>query len=87
MDRRAQFRAGSLGAAAVAKDGSEVTIEFEADNSLLWVTLPVSALPNLQATLRELEALAIDARNGVANRWHVVAPGRMSAGDTAGDSE
>ena len=61
-------------AAAVSKDGSEVTIEFEGGGSLLWVTLPSSLVPQMQMIVRELDALAIDARNGVARQWHLPAP-------------
>lgn len=72
-DRPPQFVAGAVSGGAVAQDGREITIEFEGGGSLLWISLPSALLPALQETLRELDALAIDARNGVAKRWHVAA--------------
>ncbi len=69
-----QFVAESIGGCAVSKDDSEVTIEFEGGGSLLWVTLPSSLVPQMQMIVRELDALAIDARNGVARQWHLPAP-------------
>ena len=69
-----QFVAESIGGCAVSKDGSEVTIEFEGGGSLLWVTLRSSLVPQMQMIVRELDALAIDARNGVARQWHLPAP-------------
>lgn len=72
-DRPPQFAAGAVSGGAVAQDGSQITIEFEGGGSLLWVTLPSTLIPALQEALRELDALAIDARNGVAKRWHLAA--------------
>ena len=66
-----QFVAESVNGCAVSKDGNEVTIELEGGGSLLWVTLPSSLLPQMQMIVRELDALAIDARNGVARQWHL----------------
>jgi hypothetical protein len=66
-----QFVAESLGGCAVSEDGNEVTIEFEAGGSLLWVTLPSSLLPQMQTIVRELDAIAIDARNGIAEQRHL----------------
>jgi hypothetical protein len=54
---------------------NEVTIELEGGGSLLWVTLPSSLLPQMQMIVRELDALAIDARNGVAREWHLPCTG------------
>ena len=65
-----QFFASNLSGGAVSKDGESVTIEFESGERRLWVTLPVSVLPKLQAIKQELNVLAIDARNGVARQWH-----------------
>ena len=68
-----QFVAESVGGCAVSKDGNEVTIELEGGGSLLWVTLPSNLLPQMQTIVRELDALVIDARNGVARSWHLPA--------------
>jgi hypothetical protein len=68
-----QFVVESIGGCAVSKDGSEVTIEFEGGGSLLWVTLPASLLPQMQMITRQLDAMATDARNGVAKQWHLPA--------------
>ena len=71
QDNPPQFIAESLGGCAVSQDGYEVTLEFKGGGSLLWVTLPASLLAQLQTIARELEALAIDARDGVGRQWHL----------------
>jgi hypothetical protein len=68
-----QFLATSIGGGAVSKDGRAVTIEFEGDGARLWVTLPASLLAQLQLIVRDLDALAIDSRNGVAGHRAVPA--------------
>ena len=73
QDNPSQFVAESVGGCAVSENGNEVTIEFEAGGSLLWVTLPSSLLPQLQTIAQQLDALAIDARNGSAKQWHLPA--------------
>ena len=75
-----QFLAASIGGGAVSKDGHDVTIEFGGDGALLWVTLPASLLPQLQLIVRDLDALAIDARNGVAGCARQERLGRPQSG-------
>ena len=66
-----QFVADTLSACAVSKDGHQVTLEF---GSLLWVTVSSALLPKIQTMLRELEALANEARIGIAGPRHLTAP-------------
>jgi hypothetical protein len=66
-----QFLATGLGGGAVSQDGSSVTIEFEADDARLWVTLPATLLPRLQTLAREIDAVAMDARNGFGGQMYV----------------
>lgn len=68
-----QFDAEAPVAGAVTKDGSTVVIEFVAGDQRLWVTMPANALVPLSKLCAELDVLAIDAKNGVANQWHTKA--------------
>lgn len=61
-----QFVAERLGAGAISRDGSIVTIEFEGDDDRIWLTLPAFMLPQLQSVVRELDAITIEARNDFA---------------------
>jgi hypothetical protein len=72
----AQFIATGLGGGAASKDGEALTIEFDGDGARLCVTLPATLLQQMQLLLRELDVLAIDARNGVGRVWHVAAANR-----------
>ena len=65
------FAADGLSAGSVCKDGRTVLIEFTAGEERLWVSLPPAALATLKTLCSELDALAIDAKNGVASKWHV----------------
>ena len=69
-----QFVADTLSACAVSKDGHQVTLEFDGGGSLLWVTVSSALLPKIQTMLRELEALANEARIGIAGPRHLTAP-------------
>ena len=71
-----QFAADAVATGAVSKDGAYVAIEFVAGLDRLWVTLPVSSLDTLRTLCSELETLRHDAKNGVANRWHVTVTGK-----------
>jgi hypothetical protein len=65
------FDAQHVVAGSVSKTGLFASLEFGRDNTQLLVTLPVSALQPLAQLCRELEAMAVDAKNGVAGRWHL----------------
>lgn len=66
-----RFAASALTAGAVSKDGEAATIEFEAGDERLWLTLPVEALKALARLASELETLSYDAKNGVTGNWHI----------------
>jgi hypothetical protein len=68
-----QFIAAGVSTGAVSQDGNTITIEFEGDGALLWVSLPAALLPRLQFVTRELDALAVDVRNGLAEQRYVSA--------------
>jgi hypothetical protein len=70
-----QFDADAVLTGAVSKDGAFVVIEFFAGERRLRVTLPVSSLDTLRTLCSGLETLRHDAKNGVANRWHVTVTG------------
>jgi hypothetical protein len=71
MDNPPQFVADHATAGAVSMDGSMATLELVADNRRFWVTLPVAQLASLQQLCHELQSSAADAKNNVAQRWHV----------------
>jgi hypothetical protein len=56
-----------------------VVIEFTAGDERLWVSLPTAALAPLKELCSELDALAVDAKNGVAAKWHVCLSAEVSA--------
>jgi hypothetical protein len=58
-------------AGSVSKTGLFASLEFGRDDAQLLVTLPMAALQPLAQLCRELEAMAVDAKNGVAGRWHL----------------
>jgi hypothetical protein len=68
---RYRFVAESLGAGAVSEDGENAVIEFFAGDELMWITVPVHLLRSLSKMAADLEALGYDARNGVAQAWHI----------------
>jgi hypothetical protein len=71
MDHPPQFVADHATAGAVSMDGSMATLEFVADNQRFWVTLPVAQLASIQQLCHELQSLAADAKDNVAQQWHV----------------
>jgi hypothetical protein len=68
------FDAEQLTAGSVSKSGVFASLEFSAGDARLVVTFPVLALQSMVQVCRELDAMAVDAKNGVAARWHVIAP-------------
>jgi hypothetical protein len=66
-----QFDADELTGGAVSKDGASAVIELVNDEQRLWVSLPIASLKGLSALCSDLQALGLDAKNGVANQWHV----------------
>ena len=70
-----QFDADTVVTGAVSKDGAFVVIEFAAGTERLRVTLPTRSLDPLRTLCSELETLRHDAKNGVANRWHIKVAG------------
>ncbi len=66
-----QFVADDIGGGAVAKDGSDITIEFESDNERLWVTIPSELIERLKSVTHDLHILSADARTGwpVSGTW------------------
>ncbi len=73
------FAADAPSAGSVCKDGRTVVIEFTAGDESLWVSLPTAALAPLKELCSELDALAVDAKNGVAAKWHVCLSAEVSA--------
>jgi hypothetical protein len=67
------FAAERAAVGAVSKTGAFATLEFVADGERLWLTVPVAALKPLAELCAELEALASDAKNGVAGRRYAAA--------------
>lgn len=65
-----QFCAESLGSASVSKDGMEILLEFESEGERLWVTFPSSAIERLKTLVQDAHTIAVDASNGIAQRWH-----------------
>jgi hypothetical protein len=65
-----QFCAESLGSASVSKDGMEILLEFESEGERLWVTFPSSAIERLKTLVQDAHTMAVDASNGIAQRWH-----------------
>jgi hypothetical protein len=74
------FDAGAVTADSVAMDGSCAAVEFVAGDQRLWVTIPIAELAQLGKLCADLDSLAIDAKNGVTNRWHIALPQRCTRG-------
>jgi hypothetical protein len=47
-------------------------IEFVGGDHRLWLTVTVDSLQDLRGLCERLEAIAIDAKKGIASQWHVV---------------
>ncbi len=65
------FGADAVLGGAVSKDGASAVVEFAAGDQRLWVTLPMAELTRLEKLCFELRSLGVDAKNGVAARWHL----------------
>jgi hypothetical protein len=66
------FESMRVEAGSVSKAGALAALEFVADGERLWLTVPVGSLRRLSQLCLELDALAIDAKNGVASHWHIL---------------
>lgn len=45
----------------------------------LWVTFPIARLEGLEKLCSELRSMGIDAKNGLANRWHIAVRPELAA--------
>jgi hypothetical protein len=66
------FEAKRVEAGSVSKTGALAALELVANGERLWLTVPVGCLQQLSQLCLELDALAIDAKNGVASHWHIL---------------